>query len=155
MTNEGDRWAYRPSHTPRRKVLKPLRCIKIGCDALRCIFQHVGSFAADGGISQLFIVRSSNSFQYDNEHLMSFLIICDSNFSVRYFWLPSQLWVSQESADTFRSTGHTAAIVLEKLAMFCNVLRCSVMLLEAQNRRKMAHFIASCGRALWWMSDGL
>ena len=36
----------------RQNVLKPLRCMKIACDALRCIFQHVGNFAPDGGISQ-------------------------------------------------------------------------------------------------------
>ena len=76
---------------PRRNVTKTLRCIKIACDALRCIFQHVGSFAPDNGISQLFIVRFSNGFQHDNGHLMSFLMMCDSNFSVKYFLLPSQL----------------------------------------------------------------
>ena len=41
---------------PQRKVLKPLRCIKIACDALRCIFQQVGHFSPDFGISQLHIV---------------------------------------------------------------------------------------------------
>ena len=30
----------------------------------------------------------------------------------------------------------------------CDDLRWSAMLLEAQNRRKMAHFIGACGRAL-------
>ena len=34
--------------------------------------------------------------------------------------------------------------------MLKNWLRWSLMLLEADNCRKMAHFIASCGRALSW-----
>ena len=37
-------------------VPKPLRCRKIACDALRSKFQHVGKFAPDIQISQLFIV---------------------------------------------------------------------------------------------------
>ena len=41
-------------------------------------------------------------------------------------------------------TGHTAAILEE---INCYDLRWFAMLLEAQNRRKMAHFIAPCGRA--------
>ena len=44
-------------------------------------------------------------------------------------------------------TGHTAASLEEILAMICDGLRWSVMLLEAQNRRKITHFIAACGRA--------
>ena len=40
----------------RWDVLKPLRCRKAACDALRCKFQHVGNFAPDVGISQLFII---------------------------------------------------------------------------------------------------
>ena len=41
----------------RWDVLKALRCIKIACDVLRCIFQHVGNFSTDFGISQHFIVQ--------------------------------------------------------------------------------------------------
>ena len=43
-----------------------------------------------------------------------------------------------------------SAMVCECLrwsAMVCDGLRWSAMLLEPQNRRKMAHFIAMCGRA--------
>ena len=36
--------ALRPKHS-QLNVLKPLRCVNIACDALRCIFQHVGNFA--------------------------------------------------------------------------------------------------------------
>ena len=97
-----------------------LRYIKIACDVLRCIFQHV---APDFGISQLFIVRFSNDFQHDNQHLMSFLI-CDSDW-------PHCCDFSGETC-------------------ICDVLPWSAMLLEAQYGRKMAHFIASCGRALWF-----
>ena len=61
---------------PQQNVLKPLRCIKIACDALRWIFQHVGSFAPDGGISQLITVRFSNGFQYNDGHFMNFDLIC-------------------------------------------------------------------------------
>ena len=66
-------------------VLKPLRCIKISCDALRCIFQHVGNFSPDFGISQLPIVRFSNGFQQNDGHLIHFHVICDRSFSVKYF----------------------------------------------------------------------
>ena len=66
---------------PRRNVRKPLRCIKIKCDALRCIFQHVGNFAPDGSISQLITVQFSNGFQYYDGHFTSFHL----TFSVRYF----------------------------------------------------------------------
>ena len=31
--------------------------------------------------------------------------------------------------------------------IICDDLRWSAMLLDAQNRKKMAHFIAACGRA--------
>ena len=53
----------------RWDVLKPPRCIKIACDALQCIFQHVGNFSPDFGISQLYIVRFSNGFQQNDGHL--------------------------------------------------------------------------------------
>ena len=73
----------RPGHTLR--CYAPMaECTKAPAIHQNSIFQHVGSFAPDGGISQLFIVRFWNGFQHDNEHLMSFLMICDSNFSVRY-----------------------------------------------------------------------
>ena len=38
-------------------------CDADACIVLRCIFQHVGIFAADFGISQAFIIRFSNGFQ--------------------------------------------------------------------------------------------
>ena len=69
---------------PRWNVLKPLRCIKIACDVLRCIFQHVGNLSPDFGISQLYIVRFSNGFQQNDGHLMYFHVICNGNFSVKY-----------------------------------------------------------------------
>ena len=69
----------------RVDVLKPLRYIKITCDELRCIFQHVGISAPDFGISQLFIIRLSNGLQYCDEDAMPFHVICDSKLSARYF----------------------------------------------------------------------
>ena len=42
-------------------------------------------------------------------------------------------------------TDHTAAILEEIPAMFCDVLRWSAMPLDAQNRRKKAHF----HRSMW------
>ena len=56
-----------------------------------CIFQHVGYFAPDGGISQLITVRFSKGFQYNDGHFTSFHLIYDPTFSVKYFLLPSQL----------------------------------------------------------------
>ena len=50
----------------RRDVLNSLRCIKIACDALRYIFQHVGNLSPDFGISQLFIVR--DNYHRSNDH---------------------------------------------------------------------------------------
>ena len=41
-------------------------------------------------------------------------------------------------------TGHTVAILKKIVAIDCDGL----MLLEAQNRRKLPHFIATCCRAL-------
>ena len=46
-----------------------------------------------------------------------------------------------------RLTGHTAAIFEETHAMVCDGVRWCAMLLEPQNRRKTAHFFATCGRA--------
>ena len=69
----------------RWDVLKPMRCIKIACDALRCIFQHVGNFAPDFEISQPIIIRFSNGFYHNAGDLMSFHVICVSNVCVIYF----------------------------------------------------------------------
>ena len=66
-------------------VSKPLRCIKNACDALRCKFQHVGNFAPDIGISQLFIVRFSNGLQHHDRFFIGFHVICDIKCSLRYF----------------------------------------------------------------------
>ena len=52
-------------------VLKPLRCIKNAFNVLQCIFQHVGNFTPDFRISQLFIVRFSNSLHLCDDHLIS------------------------------------------------------------------------------------
>ena len=57
---------------PRWNVLKPLRCIKIACDALRWVFQHVGISAPDFGISLLFIVLFSNGLDHCDGHLIGF-----------------------------------------------------------------------------------
>ena len=43
------------------------------CSAMH--LQHVGSFAPDGGISQLNTVRFSNKFQYNDGHFTSFHLI--------------------------------------------------------------------------------
>ena len=70
----------------RWDVLKHLRCIKITCDVLRCIFQHVGNFSPDFGISLLFIVRFSNGlfgslrWSFDRFHMINI-----PTFSVKYF----------------------------------------------------------------------
>ena len=82
-------------------ILKPLRCIKIACDALRCIFQHVDNSPPDFGISQLFIARFTNSLRYFDGDSMSVYVLCWSKFSVKYFLLPSQQWTSQENMETF------------------------------------------------------
>ena len=71
-------------------VSKLLRCKKNACDVLRCIFQHVGIFAPDFGISQLHILRFSNGFQHHDGVLMLFHLICELKLSVEYFYLPSQ-----------------------------------------------------------------
>ena len=52
-------------------VPKPLRCTENACDALRCKFQHVGNFAPDIGISQLFLVQFSSGFHHNDWHLES------------------------------------------------------------------------------------
>ena len=49
--------------------------MKIAYDAVQCIFQHVGNFNPDGGISQLIIVRLSNEFQYYDGHFTGFHLI--------------------------------------------------------------------------------
>ena len=82
---------------PRWDVPTLLRYIKITCDMLRCIFQHVGIFAPDFRISQLFIIRFSNGLQYCDRGSIPFHVICDRKLSVRYFLLPTQRWSSQEN----------------------------------------------------------
>ena len=63
--------------------LKPLRCIKIACDVLRCIFQHVGSLSLDFVISQLFIVQCSIGLHHCDGHLMSFHVMHGPKFTVK------------------------------------------------------------------------
>ena len=65
----------------RWDVPKPLRYIKITCDVLRCIFQHVGISAPDFGISKLFIIRFSNGLQYCDGDSIPFHVICNSKLS--------------------------------------------------------------------------
>ena len=89
---------------PQRNVLQPLRCIKIPCDARRCIFQHVGNSALDFGISQLFTTRFSNGLHHNAGNLMSFPVMCVSK--------RKHAIVSSRLATTFQ--GDT-----------CNGLRCS------------------------------
>ena len=61
--------------------------MKIACDALRCIFQHVGNFAPDGGISQLITIRFSKGFQYNDGHFMSLHLIYNqlSQLNISYY----------------------------------------------------------------------
>ena len=66
---------------PQWEVLMSLRCIKIACDDLRCIFQHVGNLALDFGISQLHVIRFSNGFQHHDGVLMVFHVICEFKLS--------------------------------------------------------------------------
>ena len=70
---------------PRWDVLKHLRCIKIACDVLRCIFQHVGIFAFDFGISQSFIIQFPNGFQHCDGYLINIHVTYESTLSVKYF----------------------------------------------------------------------
>ena len=52
---------------------------------------------------------------------------------------------------TYWNLGSMSYIILNAIAAMkitWDGLRCPVMLVEAQNCRKMPHFIASCGRAL-------
>ena len=58
---------------PRWNVLKPMRCIKIACDALQWVFQRVGISAPDFEISLLFIVRFPNGLDHCNGHLIGFI----------------------------------------------------------------------------------
>ena len=60
--------------------------------------------------------------------------------------MPLLRWKSPENMKTFHRrllTGHTAAILKE-----IPVIIYDGLILEAQNHREMAHFIAACGRAL-------
>ena len=75
---------------PRLNVLKPLRCIKMACDALQWVFQHVEISAPDFGISLLFIVRFSNGWDHCDGHLIGIHLMHSLKFSVKYFLLPSQ-----------------------------------------------------------------
>ena len=56
------------------------------CEALqRCIFQHVGNFAPDFGISQLFTIRFSNHFHHNAGNVMNFNLVGISNVYIIYF----------------------------------------------------------------------
>ena len=61
----------------RWDVHKTLPCIKIACDGLRCIFEHVGNLAPDFGIFQLFTFRFPRDFQQNKGNLIYFLVIND------------------------------------------------------------------------------
>ena len=83
------------------RALMPLRCSKIACDALRCIFQHVGNFAPDSGISQLCIILFSNGFYHNDGNLIVFFLTFVSKVCGIYFFMPSRRWKSQEIMETF------------------------------------------------------
>ena len=105
---------------PRWDVPTPRRCSKIPCDGLRCIFQHVGNFVPEFGISQLIIIQFPNDLQHSDGHSIGFPVMCDSKLSVRYLVLPSQLWASQDNIEMFhreKQTGHTDVIFEEIPAM--------------------------------------
>ena len=82
-------------------VSNPLRCKKIACDARRCKFEHVGNYAPDIGISQLFIVRFLRGFQHNNRHLVSSFVIWSSIILAKYFNMLSLRCKSQERMETF------------------------------------------------------
>ena len=63
---------------PRWDVPMHLRCSNITCDALWCIFKHVGNFAPD-------IVRFSSDLQHNIWQLVSFYGIWDSIFLRPYY----------------------------------------------------------------------
>ena len=65
-------------YTSDRMFQKLLRYIKIACDMLRFIFQHVGIFTPDFGMAQPFIIRFSNGFQYCDDDLINFPMICEA-----------------------------------------------------------------------------
>ena len=67
---------------PRWDVLMPLRCNKIACNGLQRIFQYVGNFAPNFGISQLLIYKLSNGLQYSDGHSIGFPVICDPKLSI-------------------------------------------------------------------------
>ena len=71
-------------HSHDGMYLRP-RCIKIACDALRWVFQHVGIPAPDFGISLLFIVRFSNGLDHCDGHLIGFHLMHSLKFSAKYF----------------------------------------------------------------------
>ena len=82
----------RPSHTLRfctpamgRSKALAMYQVRIVCDALRCIFQHVGNFSLDFGISQLYNVQFSNGFQKNDGNVICIHVIHNCNFSVKYF----------------------------------------------------------------------
>ena len=90
-------------------------------------------------------------FQHNDELLIFFHVMFQLKLSVKYFYLPSLQWKSQENIRTLhreKQAGQTVAIFEETHAIICDDLRWSAMHLEAQNRRKMSHFIEMCGRAL-------
>ena len=73
---------------PRWDIPIHLRCTKIACDGLLCIFQHVGNFAPDFGISQPLIVRFTIGLDYSDGHSIGFPVIYDSKLPIKYFLLP-------------------------------------------------------------------
>ena len=85
---------HRPSHTLRcctsamgcskASVIKIIK-IKIACDVLQCIFQHVGNFTPNFGISQPFIIRFSSGFQHDDKYLISLLVTQMSQLNISYY----------------------------------------------------------------------
>ena len=89
---------------------KLLRCMDISCIAMRCKFQHVGNFAPNVRVYQLFIVQLQSGFQHNDRHSLSFHVIWYSIFLAKYFNMLSLRWKLQERMETLHrewQTGHT------------------------------------------------
>ena len=80
----GEEGGYRPSHTLQRytPTIGLSKALAMHQNCMRCIFQHVGNFAREIRISQLYIIRFSNGFQHNDQVSMVFHMTCGLKFSV-------------------------------------------------------------------------
>ena len=118
-----------------QRVAGPIH--QIACNALKCIFQHVGKFGSRFWNISAVYHPIFKHFQHNDELLMPFHVMCELKLSIEYIrTLHHETWL--DCGDFWEDT--------------CDDLRWSSMLLKAKNRKKMVYFIAACGRALWLAS---